>query len=526
MELKNVSINILHPLSISQKIEVLINNADIEKNIKGFHLEINNKVKKSFDCSCYFETPVNLSYSNNPKLLDKKKSLALEFNYHQIKFRVEEFQEQNIYIFLDGIDEDFELETPIYFTKFKTEDDDQKIEIDKLELDIIEQNEEFKKIFGFDKKYHFDQYRYYVLLYLVNDANQEMLSKTLRNAKHERDILLMTDEETFYQEVYKNLLDEEVDKFGDYKSLILQKLKIYVKDLSLLLQKKNSNIISDRSSLFEEREFHLKKRLNLQKGKNIFDKDVDYREINETKLNDNVLKDYKEIFEVERKQNLKNIFGVNFKCSILQRKGFYFQPHFSLIIFKDGDYQQTIENFLKTKINFSFEILIFTDDEVDEGIFKTYDLLFSIKNVSPFLKIGKHLQLSPIQKIIIMTNFIKNINNSFFIIPCNSILPENYIEKSLKNKNEDKITCASYTDLYHPQTGLIIQYEINKNYPSLSECLFPMFYLKTFSKFNFTSPLFGQMKRLKDLRNFMLKNNSIIGIDYIKTHNGLNIFEV
>lgn len=513
MELKKVSINILHPLSISQKIDVSISNNDIDKNIKGFHLELNNKVKKSFECYCYFETSNTLFYTTDKKLLNKKKSFAIEFNYHQIKFTIEEFQNQNIYIFLDNVDEDFELESSINFTRFKTESDNQKFEIDKLELENLDQTEEFSKIFGFEKKYHFDQYRYYVLLYLMNESNQNLIVTIIKNAKSERDILLISGEELFFQEVYDNLRQEDIgDKFLDYKTVILEKLKPF--GIS------KSTIITNRSSLLEESEFKIKKKINFQKSNNIFER----QEIEDIKFQDNVLKDYKEIFELETKQNLKNINGTNFKCTITQRKGFYFKPNFSIIILGDYISDETFQNIVKTKL--SMEILLFNEQEIVEDIFKKYDLLFSVKNISPFLKIGKTLNLSLFQKIIILSQFIKNTNNSFFIIHNNSILPNNYIEKCLKNKNEEKMCCATKCDLFQPQTGMIIPYEINKNYVTMSECLFPMFHLNAFLKFNFTSPLFGQINRLKDVRNFMIKNNNLIGVEYIKTTNGFSIYEI
>ena len=70
-----------------------------------------------------------------------------------------------------------------------------------------------------------------------------------------------------------------------------------------------------------------------------------------------------------------------------------------------------------------------------------------------------------------------------------------------------------------------MKYEVKKEFELMSECLFPMFHTSILLKLNFTSSLFGKMEKIKDFRNFLIKNRNIIGINYLKNNDGLSIFE-
>ena len=108
----------------------------------------------------------------------------------------------------------------------------------------------FYQLFGYYKKYHFDQYRFLLIINLCNHAEEadndfvrESVEKIIRNSKEERKI--EDDTKAFYRLVLHNILSENIGAYDThkiYRSQILNRLAIYCeKEYQKRVEKKVQN---------------------------------------------------------------------------------------------------------------------------------------------------------------------------------------------------------------------------------------------------------------------------------------------
>ena len=140
------------------------------------------------------------------------------------------------------------------------------------------------------------------------------------------------------------------------------------------------------------------------------------------------------------------------------------------------------------------------------------------------------LNLSEMQKLLIMSNFVNSINPYFFIVAINSWFPPKYIDFVKKQYNEsDKIMLLKSSNVINLNTGHIQFYEANNNklYNYFIECIFPVIDKKLFDKINYKVPLFGSMNKFKELKNFLMKNGTINELKILDNFNKntLHVFD-
>jgi hypothetical protein len=185
---------------------------------------------------------------------------------------------------------------------------------------------------------------------------------------------------------------------------------------------------------------------------------------------------------------------------------------------------------VKSSPNHTFEIILYADhpnyirglEKIIENLFYNFDRLFKIKSV-----MGK-IKLSEMQKLLVMTNLMNSVAPYFFVVSANSFFPPkymNYIESNYKEG--DKMIVIRSANTIHLKTGHTQLYEANTNklYEYYIECIFPVIDKNLFERINYR--ILGDMNKIKDLKNFMIKNGTINGlriVDYFDK-NALHVFD-
>ena len=72
-------------------------------------------------------------------------------------------------------------------------------------------------------------------------------------------------------------------------------------------------------------------------------------------------------------------------------------------------------------------------------------------------------------------------------------------------------------NIYNRSNGKIDYYETNTNklFNYFVECMFPVVPKNLCKKLNFKSPIFANMEKFKDLKNFLFKNGTINNINIL-----------
>ena len=101
----------------------------------------------------------------------------------------------------------------------------------------------------------------------------------------------------------------------------------------------------------------------------------------------------------------------------------------------------------------------------------------------------------------------------------------NYIESNYKEG--DKMIVSRSANAIHLKTGHTTLYEANTNklYEYFIECVFPVMEKNLFERINYR--ILGDMNKIKDLKNFMMKNGTINGLRIVDffDKNALHVFD-
>jgi len=506
MKLKKILINILVPLNSQNEINEKLIEEEIQNDILGFHVVLSNKITKKFSCEFFVHSENTVFWS-----IDKKqtinKLLHVELNIQRCKFNIEKNQDIDLFIW---------SEKP-FLLKSVTNIAPEIIITELNDIILTDTNDkEFIELFGFKKKYHFDQYRKLLILGLYEqktDENQkfivEMVEKILIHAKSERAFESTCDSEEmysrFYNRVFRNLLEENcgiLDAFSEYREKVINKLKKIntpVNDETKIILGRN-----DPVKLIKKIDLNNKK----EEEKKVFTKSLfDKHEINKTFSHHSC---YDEIFTIQE----------------ISRKRMFFEPQNSIILYKYDnirliDIEQTIDRIVQSCIGETYEIIFYFNQTIDifEKIVIHHDNLFRIKIVSPKMKLARTANYTEMQKLIILTNFSSCINNYIFLITIGSMFPKKYMNdisiEMRKEERNDEIIILGKGNTLNKTNGKIDYYETNTNklFNYFVECMFPVIPKSLCKKLNFKSPHFGHMEKFKDLKNFLMKNGTINNIN-------------
>jgi hypothetical protein len=489
MKCKKIFINILESKDTIQEINDVIEKGDLQ----GYHIILENKTSDKFSCEFLVNSQSEIFWS-----IDMKKTIKTSQNIgvkeYKCKIELEKKEKKELIIWAN---ESTEIEL-------------KKIENHVLTAYIGDINSiylpasgnavdiHFFQLFGFHKKYHFDQYRFLLIINLCNhtgedadnDFVRDSVEKIIRNTKEERKI--EEDTKAFYRLVLHNILSENIGAYDThkiYRSQILNRLAI---DCEKTYQRKAEKKVQNQP--FQR------------------------NEILRTVANKTVQNDGFIVTEWNRKER-------------------FLIPQNTIIISQTknwniGEIERTLEKLVKSSPNHTYEILLYADhpsyikglEKIIENLFYNFDRIFKVKAI---LGGGKRI-LSEMQKLLVMTNFMNSVAPYFFVMAANSCFPQNYMNYIEANYKEgDRMIVSRSANAIHLKTGHTQFYEANTNklYEYYIECVFPVMEKNLFDKINYR--ILGDMNKIKDLKNFLMKNGTINGLRIVEffDKNALHVFD-
>ena len=490
MKCKKIFINILESKDTIQEMNDVI---EKDSELQGYHIILENKTVDKFSCEFLINSGLDVFWS-----IDMKKTVKtcqnIGVDEYKCKVELDKKEKKELIIWVNE-------NTKIQLKKIENHVLTAYIgEIDSIYLSASSNPVDihFYQLFGYYKKYHFDQYRFLLIINLCNHAEdadndfvRESVEKIIKNCKEERKI--EEDTKAFYKLVLQNILSENIGAYDThkiYRSQILNRLSI--------------------------------------------DCEKDYRKKVEKKVDNQPFKKN----EILRTVGNKTVQNDGFIVTEWNRKDRFLIPQNTVIITQTknwniGEIERTLERLVKSSPNHTYEIILYADhpnyirglEKIIENLFYNFDQLFKIKAV-----IGGSTKviLSEMQKLLVMTYFINSVAPYFFVISVNSCFPPkymNYIEANYKEG--DRIIVLRSSNAIHLKTGHTQLYEANTNklYEYYIECIFPVMEKNLFDKINYR--ILGDMNKIKDLKNFMMKNGTINGLRIVDffDKNALHVFD-
>jgi hypothetical protein len=460
------------------------------EDLQGYHIILENKTPDKFSCEFLVHSRSDIFWS-----IDMKKTVHPAQNIgveeYKCKVELEKKDKKDLIIWANQSTrmELKKIENRV-LTAYIGDIDSIYLPASGNPVDI-----HFYQLFGYYKKYHFDQYRFLLIINLCNHAEdadndfvRESVEKIIRNSKEERKIEV--DTKAFYRLVLQNIFSENIGAYDThkiYRSQILNRLSIDCeKEYQKRAEKKVQNQPFQRNELLRT-------------------------VANKTMQNDGFI-----VTEWNRKER-------------------FLIPQNTVIISQTknwniGEIERTLEKLVKSSPNHTFEIIIYADhpnyirgvERIVENLFYNFDRLFKIKVV-----MGK-TNLSEMQKLVVMTNFMNSVAPYFFVIAANSFFPMNYMNYIEANYKEgDKMIVSRSAMAIHLKTGRTSLYEANTNklYEYFIECVFPVMEKNLFERINYR--ILGDMNKIKDMKNFMMKNGAINGLRIVEffDKNALHVFD-
>ena len=490
MKCKKIFINILESKDTIQEIRDIIDGGDLQ----GYHIILENKTSDKFSCEFLVNSPSEIFWS-----IDMKKTvrIALNIGVEEYKCKVElDKKEKKELIIWANENTRMELK--------KIENHVLTVYIRDIESIYLPASEtpvdiHFFQLFGYHKKYHFDQYRFLLIINLCNHAGgeevdndfvRESVEKIIGNSKEERKI--EEDTRAFYKLVMQNILSENIGAYDTHK--------IY------------------RSQILNRLSIDCEKNYQKRAEKKVQNQPFQRNEILRTVANKTVQND-------------------GFIVTEWNRKDRFLIPQNTVIITQTKNWniaeiERTLEKLVKSSPNHTFEIILYVDhptyirglEKIIENLFYNFDRLFKIKAVI----CGGKTALSEMQKLVVMTNFMNSVAPYFFVMAVNSFFPVNYMNYIEANYKEGyRMIVIRSVNAIHLKTGHTQLYEANTNklYEYYIECVYPVMEKNLFDKINYR--IFGDMNKIKDLKNFMMKNGTINGLQIIDffDKNALHVFD-
>ena len=531
MKLRQHIININLPYNLKEFVNLKLTDEELKDGVQGFHFIINSNIDENIECKFGIKSGMNIF--NSFDLIDET---YMDTNY--INFLINKAKKIDFYIYFKKIEDlntknnDFEI---LYFEILKKNN----YELTELLIpDNLTKNNNFNIIFQFSPKYHFDIYRYHLVLYLSNMSDKEhIILKVINNSYQERK--LEKKFINFLVTVHKNLISESKDifVFNDYKDDILKLIKKFISVGTNRYQRNTSSVIlSEREKIF----FKNKKEVKVERKFKINNQNLN--ESNETQLDsfnceirmdisENMINTHEEMYN-------KNIFGNNFVQYKISIQYVIKKPFISIILYaidkQEFKFIESIKNIVNKNFNTYFEILIFNTDikfinllkGFVKSLFKKNLFLISISFIIPNKKIYKLVdqKYSLLQELIILSNVSESKSNFLFLINSNSIWNQKYITESVKVMKDDNkihliLSCSAKT--YFPSNGKIENYTIEKNnfYEKYQQCIFPIINKNILVNMNPNLFIFSKINKIIDIRQlldsipnkkiYFIENNSL-----------------
>lgn len=534
MKLKKIVINILDTKEVIQNIDENITEDDLKDDLLGFHIVLTNKTDKLFNTQFLVNSEKDIYWSIDMKKTSNR-MVTMEYKLQRCNIKIGK-ETMDILIWVDTEDMGVFILKSIKNMVVENFSDN----LDTLLLDTTD-DKNFEEVFGYRKKYHFDQYRFMLVLNLCNNINienetlvKEMVDKIIRNARREK--RLEDGSLEFYEKVFMNMLEENVgtlDAFGNYRSKILSKLRIKVNTIDI----NGDTKINVNRNVFNSGGLNMVKKIELGK---VNEKKVE-PERKQFMLEERIENNPFERNRIMRNINHKVINGDVFLLSEFYRKGNFLNPQNTIILFsyKNNNLsaiEKTIEKIIFACSGETYEILLYLEhisylnkfEKILENMFFNYDKLQKVKVITH----SKNIRgFSEMQKLVILTNIVDSISDYMFLVSINSWFPPRYISyiRNQYNENDNCILSLRSCNMINMETGRIDIYEANNNklFSYFVECVFPVLPKDIFKKINFKAPFLAGFNKFKDLKNFMVKNGTISDVKLLDYYGkeGLHVFE-
>ena len=190
MKCKKIFINILESKDTIQEINDVITE---EGDIQGYHIILENKTLDKFRCEFLVNSRSEIFWS-----IDMKKTVRQALNIgvdeYKCKVELEKKGKKELIIWMTNLEQGARMELKKIenhvLTAYIGEIDSIYLPASVTPVDI-----HFFQLFGYNKKYHFDQYRFLLIINLCNHAAEadndfvrESVEKIIKNSKEERKI--------------------------------------------------------------------------------------------------------------------------------------------------------------------------------------------------------------------------------------------------------------------------------------------------------------------------------------------------
>ena len=512
MKLRQHIININLPYNLKEFLNFYLN--DDEKDVQGFHFMINSNIDEEVQCCFEFKSKIDIFYSFdlvNEEYMDNE----------NIKFLITKGQKINLYIYFKVDEEDTKYgDSEFKILSFEILKNNDNYELNELLLNNNQkENKNFDIIFQFSPKYHFDIYRYHLILYLSNlDDKEQYISNIVSNAIEERN--KETNFIDFLIGVHKNLINESkgLFVFTDYRDSILKLIKKMISVGTNRFHKNNSSsIISDRNRIYKKEEELKEKKLVIKPNNSkIYKGEEDAIEEFNGEIKITVPDKNVELFE---RILSKNVFGNNFVQYKISTNRLITRPYISIVLYKlekqHTKFLESLKNIIKKNYYNYFEILIFNVDvelinflkRYIKSLFKINSHLISFSFIVPNKKLYKLVddKYSLLQELIILSNISESESNYMFLIHSNSIWSQNYIKRGIEKIRKDNrihLILSNSAKTYFPSNGKIENYfvEINSIYEKYQQCIFPIINKNILINMNPNFFIFSNINKIKDIK--------------------------
>jgi hypothetical protein len=549
LKLIDIQINSNDDIVVENVEKILVE--DLNNEIIGFDFSIKKNIPNDIKIKIellnnLYHLPLHILNENDSNIILEKKDIDTFVIEAKINIDIFDFKyliKSNVYSILDVItkelDENFEFITikSVRLEVLPIDKNDIDFEIDNIFFDLnLKSNEDlisFKKIFNYDFKYIFDEVRFLLLKYLIEDpvGNKKKIEELILSSKDERKY--ENNLRGFLEKVLENL-NYEIKNYGKFK-------KYYVAIINFIKtkyfnQKVKSNIFFKRSlikkvNIKDDNYNYISKQnitRNLDVKKNKSNPKNEPKEIKSSYSDLNLIdRNKEEIGDLFTKyyngwQNeIKTIIGEQFMVTYTIRKNILINPISSIVmvnIFDIENFKDSLFSIFTSKLDYYVELILFSN-LIDERLYEFIqnkivgeDKIIGVKVIYRFNR--RNINYNMIQQLLVSVNFCEENSKYINVIRDYSIVPNNWINKTIKHMEiNNKCDWLQYkkSNLINQNTGVISLYQIIDTFNMLkkSQAIHVCFKRNIVYGINFMSSFIANIFYLKDLRNYLLERRDI-----------------
>jgi hypothetical protein len=545
LKLIDIQINSNEDIVVENVEKILVE--DLNNEIIGFDFSIKknipNDIKIEIDLlNNLYHVPLYILNENELNIdLEKKDKdiIKVEAKIYTDIFNFKYLIKSNVYSILDVITK--ELDSNFEFIVIKSvrlevlpiDKKELEFEIDNIFFDLNLKTTDdlisFKKIFQYDFKYIFDEIRFLLLKYLIEEPskNKKKIEELIISSKDERKY--ENNLSGFLEKVLVNL-NYEIKNYGKFK-------KYYIAIINFIRtryfnQKVKSNIFFKRSLIrkviIKDENYNyiskqnITRNLDVKKNKTI-PKEIksSYEDLNLIERNKDEVCDLFAKYFNGWQNEIKTIIGEQFMVTYTIRKNILINPISSIVminIFDIENFKDSLFSIFTAKLDYYVELILFSN-LIDERLYEFIqnkiigeEKIIGVKVIYRFNR--KNINYNMVQQLLVSINFCEENSKYINVIRDYSIVPNSWINKTIKHMEiNNKCDWLQYkkSNLINQNTGVISLYQIIDTFNMLkkSQAMHVCFKKNIVYGINFMSSFIVNIFYLKDLRNYLLERRDI-----------------